>query len=260
VKSEEPPAASGTEMTLLGHLGELRRRLAWSAAGIAAGTCAAYSFSRGLFAILTAPYFTVSAGTAGDAADLIGTGPAEAFVLKLKVALFAGLILAAPLILYQLWRFTAPGLYPSEKRWLLPFLAASTLLLIAGLAFCYFLVLPVAFRFFTDEYASIGVKPVIRIGEYFSFILRLLLAFGLIFEIPVLAFFLARIGAINHTLLLRWLKPAIVGIFIIAAVLTPPDIVSQAMLAAPLLLLYALSILIVKHAYRRGGAPGELAG
>jgi len=247
------------DMTLLGHLAELRRRLAWSMAGVVVGTCGAYSFSGKLFSLLTAPYISACSTLAAEP-DLIGTGPAEAFILKLQAALFAGVILAAPLILYQLWRFVAPGLYPSEKHRLLPFLAASLMLLCAGLAFCYFFVLPLAFRFFTEEYTSIGVKPVIRIGEYFSFILRLLSAFALVFELPVLTFFLARIGAISHIQLLRWSRPALVGIFILAAILTPPDIVSQLLLAMPLMLLYGLSILIAKLAYPTKNRSANFAG
>jgi sec-independent protein translocase protein TatC len=139
----------------------------------------------------------------------------------------------------------APGLYDSEKRLAVPFSIAASTFFVLGASFCYALVFPVGFRFFLEEYVSIGVAPQLRISEYLSFVTRMLLAFGITFELPVVTFFLARLGVVTHRTLLGGLRYAIVVIFVVAAVLTPgPDVASQLLMAAPLLVLYAASILV----------------
>src|SRR6185369_17647871 len=143
---------------------------------------------------------------------------------------------------YQAWRFIAPGLYSNERRTAVPFVLAGTFFFITGAWFCYVVVFPVGYAFFLEEYRTIGVAPQIRISEYLSFASRMLLAFGVTFELPVVTFFLARCGVVTHRTLLGMGRYAIVVIFIVAAVLTPgPDVASQLLMAAPLLVLYALS-------------------
>jgi sec-independent protein translocase protein TatC len=146
-------------------------------------------------------------------------------------------------VFFQAWRFVSPGLYESEKRLAVPFAIVASLFFGLGAAFCYVLVFPVGFRFFLEEYGSIGVAPQIRIAEYLSFASRMLLAFGVTFELPVVTFFLARIGVVTHHTLIGTARYAIVAIFAVAAVLTPgPDVASQLLMAGPLLVLYVLSI------------------
>jgi sec-independent protein translocase protein TatC len=146
-------------------------------------------------------------------------------------------------IFYQAWGFIEPGLIDKERRLAIPFVLAATIFFVSGAVFCYTLVFPVGYAFFLEEYANIGVAPQIRISEYLSFASRLLLAFGITFEMPVVTFFLARVGLVDHHTLIGWLRYAIVTVFIVAAVLTPgPDIASQMLMAGPLLILYIVSI------------------
>jgi sec-independent protein translocase protein TatC len=230
-----------TRMPLTAHLEELRWRLVRALAAVGAAFVLCYWLAEPLFAFLVRPLAALRA----DEALVIGTGVTEAFFTKLKVALIAALFVASPVIFFQAWRFVAPGLYESEKRLALPFALVASVFFVLGAAFCYALVFPVGFRFFLAEYASIGVAPQIRIAEYLSFATRMLLAFGLTFELPVVTFFLARLGLVTHRHLLGWARYAIVVIFVLAAVLTPgPDVASQVLMAAPLLVLYGLSILV----------------
>jgi sec-independent protein translocase protein TatC len=192
-----------------------------------------------LVAFLLAPLAALRPGES----LIIGTGVTEAFFTKLKVAVIAGIFVSSPVLFYQLWRFVAPGLYDREKRVALPFSIAASVFFVSGAAFCYWVVFPVAFEFFLGEFASIGVAAQIRVSEYLSFSSRMLLAFGVTFELPVVTFFLARIGLVTHRMLIAAWRYAIVVIFVVAAVLTPgPDVASQMLMAAPLLVLYALSI------------------
>ena len=175
--------------------------------------------------------------------NLIGTGITEAFFIEIKVALAAGLLFSCPFVFYQIWRFVAPGLAGGEKKLVLPFVLCATFFFIGGAYFCYQIVLPVAFQYFIEQYGSMGVTPAIRIGEYFTFFFRMVLAFGATFELPVFTFFLVRLGIWDYRFMLRSFRYAIVVIFIIAAMLTPtPDIINQSLLALPMLALYVLSI------------------
>lgn len=237
MKSERDPDAY--TMGLLEHLRELRKRLIYSIIAIIGGGLVAYCFSSQVFTFLSAPYFT-----AFSESPLIGTSPAEAWVLKVKVALFCGGVLMSPVIFYQGWAFIAPGLYERERALVVPFVIISSILFVSGAAFCYYAVLPFSMRFFYDEYRSIGVTPTIRIGDHLSMTITSLLGFGAIFELPVLTYFLTRASVIDHHSLIEWYRHAIVAIFVIAAVLTPPDVVSQLLMAGPLLVLYGASILV----------------
>ena len=163
----------------------------------------------------------------------------------LKLALVGGLFLGSPAIFYQIWKFVAPGLYKHEKRVLLPFAALASLCFVGGALFCYYVVFPPAFRFLTG-YSTEHLKVLPAVKEYFSLSLRLLIAFGLIFELPILMVFLAKVGIVNVAFLNRHRKYAILAAFVIAAIVTPtPDIVNQCLMAFPLLLLYEVSILAV---------------
>jgi len=232
------------KMPLTAHLEELRWRLIKSLVAVAIGFTAAYNFADFLFAFLTRPLLALNlTGDAADTVHLIGTGVVEAFFTKLKVALIAALFLASPVIFYQIWQFVAPGLYDKEKRYARPFVLFGTFFFVSGAWFCYTMVLPVGYRFFITEYASIRVSPEIRISEYLSFTARMLLAFGATFELPVVTFFLARVGFVTHQMMIGTVRYAILVIFIVAAVLTPgPDVASQLLMAGPLLVLYGLSI------------------
>lgn len=233
------------KMPLTAHLEELRWRLikALGAVGVAFIGC--YNFAEQLFDFLTQPLLAlnVSHGSDSDIVHLIGTGVVEAFFTKLKVSFIAAIFIASPVILYQIWQFVAPGMYDTEKRYARPFVFFGTFFFLCGAWFCYALVLPVGYRFFIAEYSTIRVSPEIRISEYLSFTSRMLLSFGVTFELPVITFFLARLGVVTHAMMLGYLRYAILVIVIVAAVLTPgPDIASQLLMAGPLLLLYALSI------------------
>jgi sec-independent protein translocase protein TatC len=227
------------KMPLTQHLEELRWRMIRALIAVAIGFALAYMFAEHLFAFLTRPLLEYKGGPV----ELIGTGLPEAFFTKLKVAFLAGVFLASPVIFYQAWQFVVPGLYESERNLARPFVAFATFFFALGAGFCYVVVFPVAYAFFVEQYQTIGVQPSIRIAEYLSFSSRMLLAFGVTFELPVITFFLARVGLVTHHTMLHYIRYAILVIFIVAAVLTPgPDVASQLLLACPLFLLYGISI------------------
>ena len=228
-----------SEMPFIEHLAELRTRIMHAAIGVLIGTSLSYFWVESLFAMLTEPI----RGSFTNL-ELIGTGPADAFVCKLKIGVAAGILLSCPWIFYQLWLFVAPGLHETERRFAAPFVAFSSSFFLAGCAFCFYLVLPVAFRYFSDEFVSVGVRPSIRIEEYLPFVVKMCLVFGGVFELPIGCYFLARMGLITHAGMIKNFRYAVVVIFIVAAILTPPDVVSQCMLAGPLLVIYGLCIWI----------------
>jgi sec-independent protein translocase protein TatC len=229
------------EMGLLEHLGELRNRLIIVSVTVLIFSCVAYSYSAEILELLFRPFFQHF-----DKGMLIGTGPAEAFTLKIKVAMFVGVIISSPVIFLQLWLFITPGMYDHEKKMLIPFVASATFLFLSGVVFCNQVVFPFAFDFFKDQYDSIPhITPAIKVDEHLSMIIQGLLGFGIVFEMPVLAYFLAKIGLIDHKMMLNSSRYAIVAITIISAVFTPPDVITMFLMAVPLLGLYALSILVV---------------
>ncbi|MCO6429633.1 MAG: twin-arginine translocase subunit TatC [Deltaproteobacteria bacterium] len=241
-----PGEAVEAEMGLFDHLAELRRRLIFIFIAVIVSAIFAYTISAPVLSLLFEPF-----NQTFEKGSLIGTGPAEAFILKIKVALFVGLLFAAPVVFLQIWLFIAPGLYEHERRLVVPFVLVTSLLFFVGVWFCFYVVFPFAFEFFRDQYLSIeDVKPAIKVDEYLSLVIRGLLGFGIVFEMPVLAYFLARVGVIDHRMLISGTRYAIVFIFILSAILTPPDVLTQFLMAFPLLLLYGLSILIVKYAER----------
>lgn len=248
-------AEHDVRMPLTAHLEELRARLIRIMIGTFIGFGLCYGFSEYLVAFLTEPLTRL----APEDAIVIGTGVTDAFFTKLKVSFIGGLFVASPWVFFQLWAFVAPGMYEQEKRIALPFSFAATVFFVAGAAFCYQLVFPVAFAFFLKEFGSVGIAPQIRITEYLTFVSRMLLAFGVTFELPVVTFFLARIGLVTHKTLIGYTRYAIVAIFVAAALLTPgPDIASQLLMATPLLVLYGLSIGVAwVFAKPRPPEPGE---
>ncbi len=229
------------KMPFTEHLEELRRRLIICFVAVGVGFVICYFFSKQLFEILMRPLLQVMP----PEESLIFTALPEAFFTYLKVALLAGIGLASPVIIYQFWRFIAPGLYHKERRALMPIVLFSTFFFVGGALFGYFVVFPFGFKFFIG-FASDNIRAMPSIREYLKFAAKLLFAFGFIFELPLFTFFLARLGLVNAELLRSKQKYAILVIFMLAAILTPPDIVTQVMMAGPLLILYELSIWIAK--------------
>jgi len=229
------------KLPLTAHLQELRRRLILSFVAVGAGFALCYTFAQTIFDILAVPLLKMMP-TGGS---LIFTSVAEAFFTYMKVAFIAGLILASPFVLYQIWAFVAPGLYRHEKRYVVPFVLAGSFFFALGIFFGYYVALPVGFRFLLG-FATDFIKPMPSMKEYLSFSIKFLLAFGLMFEFPVVLVLLARIGVVDSKTLAKQRKYAILLIFIFAAVLTPPDIISQVLVALPLMGLYELSILLSK--------------
>ncbi|RLB22429.1 MAG: twin-arginine translocase subunit TatC, partial [Deltaproteobacteria bacterium] len=222
------------------------RRLVACAIAVGIGFIAAYFFKERLFQILILPLKRVM--PPGD--QLIFTNLPEMFFTYLKVAFVAGLLAAAPFIFYEIWMFVAPGLYQKEKKFLIPFVISSSILFVGGALFGYFIVFPFGFKFFMS-FANEYIKPLPSVKQYFAFSTKLLLAFGLVFELPVVAFFLAKMGLINDTFLKKQRKFALLLIFVMAAILTPPDVVTQLMMAGPLMALYEISILVTKLAGKK---------
>lgn len=247
------PVADAREMTLLEHLDELRTRLIRCLVGVGVGFAASYAFSQQLLDFFLAPLRRALP----EGAVVQYTGLPEPFFVHLKIAALAGFFLATPWIFYQIWRFVAPGLYRREQRLVLPFVFFSTLFFSAGSVFCFHFVFPTVFEFFVKTFSVGGIEAIPRLGEYFSFATKLLLAFGLAFELPVVCFFLGRLGLITWQGMLRAWRWVTIGIFVVAAILTPPDVVSQMMLAMPLMVLYGFSVAIVAAT---GHRPVEVPG
>lgn len=220
------------------HLEELRKRLIVCFAAVGVGFALAYGFKEKLFQILTLPLISVMQ----QGETLIYTGLPEAFFTFLKVAFLAGLMIASPVIIYQFWMFVAPGLYDREKRLLLPIVFLSSIFFLGGALFGYFVVFPFGFEFFLG-FATETIRPMPSMKEYLSFSAKLLLAFGLVFELPLVITFLARLGIVSVPFLKKSRKYAILLFFVVAAILTPPDVVTQVMMALPMMLLYEISII-----------------
>ncbi|MDP2861848.1 MAG: twin-arginine translocase subunit TatC [Desulfobacterales bacterium] len=220
------------------HLEELRKRLVICCVAIGIGVVIAYGFKEKLFEILTIPL--VREMRPGD--KLIFTGLTEAFFTYMKVAFLAGIMLASPVIIYQFWAFVGPGLYKKERRYFVPIVLLSAFFFVGGSLFCFFVVFPFAFKFFLS-FATEVIQPLPSMNEYLSFVSVTMLAFGLVFELPLVIVFLARLGIVTVDFLRKNRKYAILLIFLIAAILTPgPDVVSQVLMAFPLMFLYEISI------------------
>ncbi len=240
---------NNTAKPILSHLMELRIRLLWVIGIMALGTGVCFFFVDEIYSFLVRPL--ANSMNENDTNRLIYTGLTEAFFTYLKVAFFAGVFLTFPVLLMQIWVFVAPGLYKNERKVLLPFLLATPILFFAGGACVYYLVLPMAWPFFLSFQSSgadmaLPIQLEARVSEYLDLIMTLIFAFGLCFQLPVLLTLLGRAGIISAEFLASKRKYAVIITFIVAAFLTPPDIISQVMLALPLLALYELSIILIK--------------
>jgi sec-independent protein translocase protein TatC len=237
------------KMPLLDHLIELRNRLMYSAIALVIAFAVCYYFSKDIYGFLTRPLADALEGQVGR--HMIFTDLTEAFFTYMKVAFWAATFIAFPIIATQLWMFVAPGLYRNERKAFLPFLLATPVLFFTGGALVYYVIFPLAWKFFISFEAPGGdgtlpIEVMPKVNEYLSLVMTLIFAFGLAFQLPVLLSLLARVGLISAADLASKRRYAIVGIFVFAAVVTPPDVISQCSLAIPMLALYEASIISAK--------------
>lgn len=267
-----PPADEKPEITdevessrapLLEHLNELRARLIKCLLALAAATIVCFFFAEDIYDLLVRPFASVAEEVRGSQLEFIFTAPMEYFFAQLKLAVFAGLFLAFPIIAWQLYAFVAPGLYKSERGAFWPYLVIAPLLFALGAAFVYFLMLPMLARFTVSmehvEAAGTTIRMMPRVGDYLSLVMALMLAFGLSFQLPLILTLLGRIGIVSSSMLAKGRKYAIVGILAFGAVFTPPDPMSQILLAGPVYLLYEISIFCVKLIEKRAKAAETVA-
>ena len=244
------PGYADPPMTIWQHLDELRKRIMLSLVAWFAGCIAAWAIREQILSVLVTPFVDAwHAQKLGSEVTLHFATPGAAFVAYLKLSMLGGTALAAPVIFYQLWRFIAPGLYAREKRFVIPFVLSSTVLFVGGGYFGWKAAFPLAFRYLLSLSGTVGTQgisivPTVMMGEYISFVSQLLLAFGLIFEIPILVFFLSIAGIVNYLHLIHYARWFILIAFIVAAVLTPPDVASQVAMALPMVVLYGGSIFV----------------
>jgi len=241
-------AIDATKAPLMDHLIELRRRLIWSIVAFVVAFFICFWFAKPVYSFLTEPLAAALRSEPGR--HMIATGLTETFFVYVKVGMFAGLCLAFPVIAAQAWMFIAPGLYRHEKNAFLPFLLATPFMFALGFAFVFYIMLPNAIRFFVsfDTVGGpdrLGIELQARVSEYLDFVMTLIFAFGLCFQLPVLLALLGRVGIVTSAMLRSVWRYAVVGMTAVAAVLTPPDIFSMLSLAVPLVALYGLSILLV---------------
>ncbi|MDH7500842.1 MAG: twin-arginine translocase subunit TatC [candidate division NC10 bacterium] len=255
-------------MPFFSHLEELRKRIVYSILAITIGFAICFHYSESILAFLLAPlnrhlvfvtrYPFLAFSSRSDIPSLVFLAPAEAFWVHMKLAFFASIFFGLPFLFYQVWKFVAPGLLPKEKRYAVPFVIVSTLLFIVGSAFCLFIVLPFALQFLLT-YKTEHLRPMLSIGNYFDFSLKFLLAFGLIFELPLAMVLATRLGFLTPEVLARNRKYAILGNFILAAILTPtPDVFNQSLMAIPLCILYEVGIIASRLLRKKKSAPSEI--
>ena len=238
-------------MPLLEHLVELRRRLLVSMAAFLVAFFVCYYFSTEIYAFLARPLADALAAKPGSNRTLIYTQLYEAFFTYLRVAFFGAAFISFPIVATQIWLFIAPGLYRSEKRAIAPFLVATPVLFVAGAALAYYFVFPFAWKFFISfetpaSETGIPIQLMPKVGEYLDLVMKLIFAFGIAFQLPVALALMAKVGIVTSRGLKRYRRYAYVGMFIIAAVLAPPDVITQTGLAVPLILLYELSIIAAR--------------
>jgi sec-independent protein translocase protein TatC len=238
-------------MPLLDHLIELRRRLIWSAGAFLVCFGVAYFFAGAIYYFLAEPLAQVLREQGNPDPHLIYTQLYEAFFTKIKVAFFGGAFVAFPIIATQIYLFVAPGLYRSEKKAFLPFLAATPVLFVLGAALAYYFVFPFAWRFFASFQDPTGgggvpIELLPRVSEYLDLVMKLIFAFGITFQLPVALTLLAKVGITSSAQLKKFRRYAYVGMFVIAAILAPPDVITQTGLAVPLIGLYEISIICAR--------------
>jgi sec-independent protein translocase protein TatC len=239
--------------TFISHLIELRSRLVKSMLAIIILFVCLFPWASDLYALLAKPMLAVLP----VGGQMIATDVTTPFFVPMKVALMAAFIVALPYVLYQIWAFIAPGLYTHEKRLVVPLIVSSTILFVIGMAFAYFLVFPVVFGFIAKS-APVGVAVMTDIDKYLSFVLTMFVAFGITFEVPVIVIVLVHMGVVSLEKL-REIRPyVIVGAFVVGAIFTPPDVVSQFMLAVPLWLLYELGLLLARFVKKSPAQPSAM--
>ncbi len=240
-ESGQDSEIDAARMPFMAHLSELRTRLVRSAIALVVGFGICFPFQERLMAFMVEPLRRALP----EGQRLVYTNLPEAFFTYLKICFLGGALLALPYILFELWNFVAPGLYKKERRYALGFVTASSLLFLGGAVFGYQIVFPIAFKFFVG-FESELIQPLPALNQYFSFSLRLLIAFGAVFELPIVIFFLARMGVVDDKFLRKNRKWAVLLVFVVGAILTPPDVFSQLLMAGPLLVLFEISIIIAK--------------
>jgi sec-independent protein translocase protein TatC len=249
--NEQTSAATGEEQSFISHLVELRQRLVRAALAVLAVFLCLTPFMKQIFDLLSRPMMVALP----EGTKLLATGVITPFMVPLKLTLFTAFVIALPYVLYQTWAFVAPGLYKHEKRLAAPIIVSSVGMFLLGMAYCYFIVFGFVFKFIAGfAPASVAVAP--DIEAYFSFVLGMFLAFGLAFEMPVVVVLLARFGIASLDALKKARPYVIVGAFIVAAIFTPPDVLSQLLLAIPLCLLYELGLQIARFLVRPAPAAG----
>jgi sec-independent protein translocase protein TatC len=243
-----------TPMPLTAHLAELRSRLFAAVIAIALGFALCYTVKDAIIAALQSPPVLVGARVK---VPLQIIAPAEAFLTYLKVSFLAGVFLVLPFILYQLWKFVAPGLLEHEKKYTVPFIIGSTALFYAG-GVMFYLILPLVIDFLLS-FSSEDITAQLSVGYYVSFCIRMMIAFGVVFQLPMVVIFLVQLGLLSSRTLIKHFRYAVVLAFVVAAILTPPDVVSQTFMALPALLLYGVSIFIAKRIEKRREQQAVLA-
>ena len=246
---EDEAALDATKAPLMEHLLELRKRLIYAVIGFGICFAVSFAFSTQIFNILTAPLHEALRGRSND--HLIYTALTEVFFTKVKIGMFGGLCFGFPIIAWQLWAFIGPGLYKHEKNAFAPFLLAVPFMFALGGCFVYFIMLPFSIQFFAGYQVpttdgAIGIELQAKVSDYLSFVMTLIFAFGLTFQLPVLLTLLGKVGIVSSAGLREMRRYAIVGLFAVAAVFTPPDAISMLALAVPLVILYEISIFCVK--------------
>jgi len=237
---EQQSAEELRGMSFLGHLEELRMRIIKAAIAVGVAFCICWYYSDKIYGFMQQPIMKALRHN-GLETKLVYTNPTDVFNMYMKVGFFAGLFLASPFVLWQLWGFISPGLYKNEKTWVMPFMFSSVGLFLAGGAFGFYVVYPAALDFLIGY--SKQFAPMITIGEYTNLFLVIIMGLGLIFELPILVFFLALMGMVTAGFMWKNLRYAILGIFVVAAIITPTtDIMNMCLFAAPMILLYVLSI------------------
>lgn len=238
---EEIDAYTEARMTVLEHLRELRQRVVYAFIAAAVGFSISWIWVEPLFEFLLLPLQTAAPEL--DLAQMHHKDLAEPFFVLLKTAIFSGLFLAMPVIIYQVWAFIAPGLYDNEKRAAFPFMFLSTAFFVGGVSFCFYVVMPEGYKFLMNFSLEVS-NPQLMMNEYLALTTKLLLGFGVIFQLPVFAMFLSMIGVLTHRHLLKFWRYSVVIAFVVAAMLTPPDVITQVLMAGPMVGLYFLSILV----------------
>lgn len=231
------------EYTLIEHLTELRLRVVRASIGVVLVSLGAFAIAEDIIHLLRIPLERALDEVAAGKASFVVIAPAEYFIAQLKAALVAGVFLSSPWSLYQVWLFIAPGLYKHEQRWASAFVFAGAFFFIAGGLFAYFFAFPGMFRFFLSATVNADIQMTLSIAEHLSFSMKMLLAFGVAFQTPVIVFVLSMLGVVDPSTLTKYRSYVIVGAFIVGAILTPPDILSQTLLAVPLLLLFEVGVL-----------------